>query len=47
MTEEGYSQGLVKQNRHYVHLSSNKFAALAVGKRHGKPVVLEITAKKM
>ena len=47
MTEEGYSQGLFKPNRHHVHLSANGVTAIEVGKRHGKPAVLKIAAKKM
>jgi putative RNA 2'-phosphotransferase len=40
-------KGILKQNRQYVHLSSDIQTALAVGKRHGKPIVLTIDAKKM
>ena len=40
-------QGLLKQNRHHVHLSATRQTAIAVGKRHGKPVVLKIQARKM
>ncbi len=40
-------QGLLKGNRLYVHLSSTKETATNVGKRHGKPVILRIDAKKM
>ncbi|HFA48947.1 MAG TPA: RNA 2'-phosphotransferase [Bacteroidetes bacterium] len=39
--------GLVKRNRHHVHLSTNMETAISVGKRHGKPVVFEVLAKKM
>ena len=41
------SKGLVKGNRHHVHLSQYKDTALAVGQRYGKPVLLEILAVKM
>jgi putative RNA 2'-phosphotransferase len=33
--------------RHHVHLSLDVSTARAVGKRHGKPVVLEIRALRM
>lgn len=41
------STGLNKGNRHQVHLSADTTTAINVGKRHGKPVVLEVAAKKM
>ncbi|TRD14443.1 RNA 2'-phosphotransferase [Palleronia caenipelagi] len=40
-------QGLLPQNRQYVHLSADKETATKVGQRHGKPVVLTIPALKM
>ena len=40
-------QGLQKQKRHHVHLSSDESTAIKVGQRHGKPVVLKIYAQKM
>lgn len=40
-------QGINKGNRLYVHLSETSEAAVNVGKRHGKPVVLVIDAKRM
>lgn len=40
-------QGLKAGFRHHVHLSLDVLTATAVGKRHGKPVVLEIRALKM
>lgn len=40
-------EGIKKQTRQYVHLSADKETALAVGRRHGTPVVLVIDAKKM
>ncbi|MEO6316795.1 MAG: RNA 2'-phosphotransferase [Chitinophagaceae bacterium] len=41
------SNGLQKQNRQHVHLSATVETAVAVGSRHGKPVVLHIQAKAM
>ena len=40
-------QGINKGNRLHVHLSATKETAVNVGKRHGKPVVLVIDAKRM
>lgn len=40
-------KGLVKGNRHHVHLSENLETATKVGSRHGKVVVIEVDAKKM
>ena len=40
-------QGLIKQNRNHVHLSSDRSTAIKVGRRHGTPVVLKIQAAKM
>ncbi len=40
-------QGILKRNRLYVHLSETIETATKVGKRHGKPVVLSIDAKRM
>lgn len=39
--------GLQKQSRHHVHLSDNRDTARAVGQRHGKPVVLRVSAATM
>ena len=39
--------GLSRQNRHHVHLSTTHETAIAVGKRHGEPVVLVIDAAAM
>lgn len=39
--------GLVKQNRNHVHLSLDVETATKVGKRHGKPIILEINAEAM
>lgn len=38
---------LVSKTRTHVHLSKDIVTALNVGKRHGKPVILEIDAVKM
>lgn len=40
-------EGLKSKQRHHVHLSSDFKTAIAVGKRHGKPVVLEVASGKM
>ncbi|MEM7180224.1 MAG: RNA 2'-phosphotransferase [Spirochaetota bacterium] len=40
-------KGLLRRSRHHVHLSLDKKTAVAVGKRHGKPVVLTIKSGKM
>lgn len=40
-------QGLLKRNRHHVHLSADTETAIKVGQRHGKPVVLHVDAGKM
>lgn len=42
-----HEQGLKAGSRHHVHLSLDIPTAIAVGKRHGKPVVLEIQALRM
>ena len=39
--------GINKGNRLYVYLSETSETAVNVGKRHGKPVVLVIDAKRM
>lgn len=39
--------GLLKQDRHHVHLSADQATAHKVGERHGKPVVLQIKALAM
>jgi len=41
------SAGLLKMSRHAVHLSSDEKTARNVGNRHGKPVILQVQAKKM
>ncbi len=40
-------KGLIKGNRHHVHMSTDKQTMLAVAMRHGKPVLLEIDAARM
>ncbi|MFV0548466.1 MAG: RNA 2'-phosphotransferase [Limnobaculum xujianqingii] len=40
-------KGLVAGSRQYVHLSVDEATAVAVGQRHGKPVVLKIRALEM
>lgn len=40
-------EGLTKQARQHVHLSTNTDTAMQVGGRHGKPCVLKIQAGKM
>lgn len=40
-------KGLIKGERHHVHLSADKETAIKVGGRHGKPVVLSIAAMNM
>jgi uncharacterized protein (TIGR02452 family) len=39
--------GLIKGERHHVHLSAEAATATRVGQRHGKPAVLSINAKTM
>ncbi|MEZ4711381.1 MAG: RNA 2'-phosphotransferase [Caldilineaceae bacterium] len=39
--------GLQPRNRHHVHLSSDHETAIKVGQRHGKPVILEVDARRM
>jgi putative RNA 2'-phosphotransferase len=39
--------GIQKKGRHHVHLSADIKTAVDVGKRHGKPVVFEISAQNM
>ena len=40
-------RGIVKGRRQHVHLSLDSAAAINVGIRHGKPVVLEINSARM
>ena len=41
------NQGLMKGNRHHVHLSPDETTAKKVGQRHGVPVVLKVKSKEM
>ena len=41
------STGLDKRQRHHVHLTHDLATAMAVGRRYGAPVVLEIDAARM
>jgi putative RNA 2'-phosphotransferase len=40
-------KGLLRMERHHVHLSADETTALAVGGRRGKPVILRIDARAM
>lgn len=40
-------EGLLPKSRLYVHLSNDEETAVNVGKRHGKPVVYKVDARKM
>jgi putative RNA 2'-phosphotransferase len=40
-------QGLLRGERHHVHLSANIDTALTVGKRHGQAVILTVKAAQM
>jgi len=42
-----FEKGLIKKQRHHVHLSEQIKTAEAVGKRYGKLVLLKIDAEKM
>lgn len=39
--------GLLRMERHHVHLSFDEATARIVGKRRGKPIILKIAAKQM
>ncbi len=41
------AQGLIKGQRHHVHLSVLRNTAVEVGRRHGRPVVITIAAAAM
>lgn len=41
------AQGLQRQARHHVHLTSRLDVAISVGQRHGQPVVLEVDSWQM
>ena len=45
--EQIHRDGLLKMSRHHVHLSADVPTAIAVGKRHGKPLVLVVDAAGM
>ena len=40
-------QGLIPKSRLYVHLSGDEETAVAVGKRHGKPVIYHVKSGEM
>jgi putative RNA 2'-phosphotransferase len=42
-----FEQGLIPGSRHHVHLSADKETAMKVGQRRGKPMLLEIDARRM
>jgi putative RNA 2'-phosphotransferase len=41
------AKGLVKGSRRHVHLSAQRETAVAVGRRHGKPVTLVVRSREM
>ncbi len=41
------TRGLVRGNRHHVHLSADYAVAVEVGRRHGRPVVFDVAAERM
>ena len=41
------SEGLLPLTRQYVHLSDTVETALAVGRRHGQPVILRVASKQL
>ncbi|MCD8739054.1 RNA 2'-phosphotransferase [Mucilaginibacter roseus] len=41
------ANGLLKGGRQHVHLSTDFDTVLAVGKRHGKPLIFQVSAGKM
>lgn len=41
------ASGLLKMSRHHVHLSADQVTAIAVGKRHGRPLVFVIDTMSM
>jgi len=42
-----FADGLLKRERHHVHLSPDVETAIKVGQRRGKPVILEVAAGDM
>jgi putative RNA 2'-phosphotransferase len=45
--EDILKSGVQRMSRHHVHLSTTVETAAAVGKRHGKPVILRVDAAAM
>ncbi len=45
--EKILATGIIKAERQHVHLSADVETAISVGKRHGKPIVFQIAARKM
>ena len=45
--ESIFAAGLHSGNRRHVHLSRDAETALKVGRRHGKPVILQVAAQQM
>lgn len=45
--EQILEKGLLKMNRHHVHLSADVETARKVGMRYGKPVIFEINTSEM
>ena len=45
--EKILEKGILRMNRHHVHLTDNILTAKQVGGRRGKPLVLEVDAAKM
>jgi putative RNA 2'-phosphotransferase len=45
--ESIFTRGLEPGDRHHVHLTHDVDAAVSIGKRYGKPVVLEVLALQM
>jgi putative RNA 2'-phosphotransferase len=41
------ASGLDRRARHHVHLSADRETAIAVGRRHGRPIVFEVSAARM
>jgi putative RNA 2'-phosphotransferase len=39
-------QGLIKRQRQHVHLSADSETATKVGQRHGKPLILQVSARQ-
>ena len=41
------AKGLIKAQRHHVHLSADRAVATEVGRRHGRPVIIQVAAGAM